>query len=132
MSSGSCRESEDEIAEAVDVGDEAGRDHRGGVGLGDDGRSGDAVAVAVTRGEVRVAGPGAASAPGRTLDAAAEKVAAHGANPWVFAADARHFWQFAGAAEKAAREALTEQEHTALLGPWDDSDFWPESFGYAP
>ncbi len=36
-------------------------------------RTGDAVAVAVTRGEVRVAGPGAASAPGRTLDAAAEQ-----------------------------------------------------------
>lgn len=34
-------------------------------------RTGDAVAVAVTRGEVRVAGPGEAAAPGRTLDAAA-------------------------------------------------------------
>jgi Fe2+-dicitrate sensor, membrane component len=34
-------------------------------------RTGDAVAVAVTRGEVRVAGPGEAAAPGRTLDAVA-------------------------------------------------------------
>ena len=34
-------------------------------------RTGDAVAVAVTRGQVRVAGPGDAATPGRTLDAAA-------------------------------------------------------------
>lgn len=66
------------------------------------------------------------------LDAAAEKIFAHGANPWVFAADDRHFWQFAGAAEKAARMALTEEEHTAILGPWGDEDVDPESFGYAP
>ena len=66
------------------------------------------------------------------LDAAAEKLAAHGANPWVFAADARHFWQFAGAAEKVALLSMTVDEHTALLGPWDENDFHPESFGYAP
>ena len=73
-----------------------------------------------------------ASQSAAVLDAAAEKIAAHGANPWVFAADARHFWQFSGAAEKAARLALTDEEHTALLGPWSDEDFNPESFGYAP
>ena len=66
------------------------------------------------------------------LDSAAEKIATHGANPWVFAADARHFWQFAGEAEKSARLALTSEEHTALLGPWEEEEFDPESFGYAP
>lgn len=66
------------------------------------------------------------------LDAAAEKIAAHGANPWVFAADARHFWQFAGAAEKAAMASLSSEEHAAILGEWDPEDWSPESFGYAP
>ena len=66
------------------------------------------------------------------LDAAAEKISAHGGNPWVFAADARHFWQFAGTAEKAVLATLTAEEHTALLGPWEEEDFDPEFFGYAP
>lgn len=57
------------------------------------------------------------------LDAAAEKIATHGANPWVFAADARHFWQFARPAEKAALASLTSAEHTALLGPWEEEDW---------
>lgn len=54
-----------------------------------------------------------------TLDSAAAKIAAHGANPWVFAADSRHFWQFANAAEKSALLDLTTGEYIALLGMWD-------------
>lgn len=73
-----------------------------------------------------------AAQPTALLDAAATKIAAHGANPWVFAADARCFWQFAGAAEKAALWELTVEEHAALLGPWEDEEFSPETFGYAP
>lgn len=73
-----------------------------------------------------------AAQPTALLDAAAAKLVAHGANPWVFTADARHFWQFASAADKAAYSALTSEEHEALLGPWEDEDFSPEAFGYAP
>lgn len=53
------------------------------------------------------------------LDAAAAKIAAHGANPWVFAADARHFHQFAGAEDRAALLAMSPEERLALLGEWD-------------
>ena len=49
------------------------------------------------------------------LDSAAAKISAHGANPWVFAADARHFEQFAGQAEICALRALTGAEKAALL-----------------
>ena len=41
-----------------------------------------------------------ASAP-EILETVASKIETHGANPWVFSADARHFWQFAGQAEYA-------------------------------
>jgi len=60
-----------------------------------------------------------AAQPAALLNAAAEKIAAHGANPWVFAADARHFHQFADAADRAALLAMTQQERLALLGEWD-------------
>lgn len=66
------------------------------------------------------------------LDAAARCIEAHGANPWVFGGDARTFWQFAEAADKVALLTLSGQEHTALLGPWEEEDWDPESFGYAP
>lgn len=52
------------------------------------------------------------------LDAAAAVIEAHGANPWVFAADERHFEQFAGAADRAAFEAMPEEAFRALLGHW--------------
>jgi hypothetical protein len=58
------------------------------------------------------------------------KLHLHGANPWVFEADARHFWQFAGVAEKKALYALTRDEHLALLGEWEDADWYPGTFGY--
>ena len=73
-----------------------------------------------------------ADQPVALLDAAAAKIAAHGANPWVFSADARHFWQFAGDAEKAAYIDLSAEEHAALLGQWDEEDSEPEAFWYAP
>ena len=63
------------------------------------------------------------------LDAAAAKLVAHGFAPWVFAGDARRFWQFAGPAEMRAFEALTPAEHDALLGEWSDEDHDPTTFG---
>ena len=65
-----------------------------------------------------------------TLDAAAAVIDAHGANPWVFAADARHFWQFAGCAEVSAMRAMTPGQFSALCGDWSDEDHDPETFGY--
>ena len=70
-------------------------------------------------------------APTGTLDSAAQKVATHGANPWVFTGDARAFWQFAREAELAAFAAFSAEEHLALLGPWDDAEYYPETFGYS-
>lgn len=64
------------------------------------------------------------------LDSAANKIAAAGSNPWVFSADARHFWQFAKDNEKQAMAALTPEEHHAIFGAWDEEDYYPESFGY--
>ena len=66
-----------------------------------------------------------------TLDAAASVIDAHGANPWVFAADARHFWQFASTAEVAAMQAMTAAQFSAVCGEWDDADQDPASFGYS-
>lgn len=66
------------------------------------------------------------------LDAAAEKIAAHGANPWVFAADARHFHQFAGANDRAALLALTAAERLALLGEWDAERGDWDAFSFEP
>lgn len=66
-----------------------------------------------------------------TLDAAAAVIHAHGANPWVFSADARHFWQFASAADVAAMQAMTPAQFAALFGDWDDADHDPASFGYS-
>lgn len=57
------------------------------------------------------------------LKRAVAKIETHGANPWVFAADARHFWQFAEAADVACLTALDSAEHDALLGPWSDEDW---------
>ena len=56
------------------------------------------------------------------LDAAARKIDAHGANPWVFAADARHFHQFASAEDRAALLAMKPNERIALLGEWEPQD----------
>ena len=69
-------------------------------------------------------------APTAALDSAAKKVATHGANPWVFTGDARTFWQFAREAELAAFAALNAEEHLALLGPWAEEEYYPETFGY--
>lgn len=63
------------------------------------------------------------------LDAAAATIATHGANPWVFSADARHFWQFAGKADVAALDAMDATMTDALLG-WADDDWDPATFGY--
>jgi hypothetical protein len=65
-----------------------------------------------------------------TLNAAAEKISAHGANPWVFAADARHFHQFAGAEDLAAILAMTAPERAAMLGEWASEDF--DAFSFEP
>jgi hypothetical protein len=59
---------------------------------------------------------------GAVLNSAAKKIDAHGANPWCFVADGRHFAQFAGAAEYAALSDLTEEEVNALLG-WTEDDW---------
>ena len=64
------------------------------------------------------------------LNTAAYTLEAHGANPWVFSADARHFWQFATAADVAALQALNDMQFRALLGDWDDEDHDPTTFGY--
>jgi hypothetical protein len=57
----------------------------------------------------------------RLLDAAAAKIQQAGASLWVFASDARHFWQFCSAADRAALESLTAEESAALLG-WSEED----------
>lgn len=54
------------------------------------------------------------------LDGAAKVISAHGANPWVFAADARHLIQFSGTAEVAALQAMTDDQREALLSYWTD------------
>jgi hypothetical protein len=51
----------------------------------------------------------------RLLDAAARKIAQHRANPWVFAGDATHFFQFARSRELEALQAMTSDEQEALL-----------------
>jgi hypothetical protein len=56
------------------------------------------------------------------LDSAARKIESHGANPWVFVADGRHFARFAGEAERAALAAMTSEELKALLC-WDEEDW---------
>lgn len=71
-----------------------------------------------------------AAQPVALLDAAAAKIAAHGANPWMFAADARHFHQFAGAEERAALLAMAPTERLALLGPWGPEDW--DAFAFEP
>jgi hypothetical protein len=48
------------------------------------------------------------------LHAAVVKLEAHGANPWVFSADERHFENFAEAADWAAFADLTPAETKAL------------------
>jgi len=52
------------------------------------------------------------------LEAAAAAIKDHGANPWVFSADERHYEQFAGPADRAAFEAMPEGAVRALLGHW--------------
>jgi hypothetical protein len=64
------------------------------------------------------------------LNTATYTLEAHGANPWVFSADARHFWQFATAADVAAMQALNGMQFRALLGDWSEEDHDPASFGY--
>jgi len=66
--------------------------------------------------------------PVDVLDAAAMKIAAHGAEPWVFVADARHFWQFAGSAEEATLQAFTQEEHLALMGEWSKEEYNPDAW----
>jgi len=63
------------------------------------------------------------------LNAAAEKIAAHGGNPWVFVADARHYHQFAGAEDRAALLAMLPAERAALLGEWESEEWNAFSFG---
>lgn len=70
--------------------------------------------------------------PDALLDAAAQKIAANGANPWVFAADARHFHQFAGAEDRAALLAMTPAERLALLGEWDAERGDWDAFSFEP
>jgi len=63
------------------------------------------------------------------LDEVADLIERHGANPWMFAADARHFWQFADTAAVAVLQAMTAEQAAAVLD-WCDEDFDPETFGY--
>lgn len=43
------------------------------------------------------------------LKSAKSKIENMGANPWVFMADERHFYQFATSVDKAAKAALTTE-----------------------
>jgi len=63
------------------------------------------------------------------LDEVADLIERHGANPWMFTADARRFWQFAKVADVAAVQAMTAEMQAAVLN-WDDEDFDPATFGY--
>lgn len=65
------------------------------------------------------------------LDGAARAIETHGADPWVFAGDARHFWQFASIAEAAALQSMTAAQAAAILVNWDDGDHDPATFGYS-
>lgn len=66
------------------------------------------------------------------LDSAAAKILAHGANPWVFIADVRHFEQFAEDCDRAALASFSKDEVDALLD-WEDLDDqeW-QALGYLP
>ena len=67
-----------------------------------------------------------AKASTEALESARRKIETMDANPWVFLGDERHFWQFATETDKAAKAALTLEEHDALLGSdWND-DGWGE------
>ena len=62
-----------------------------------------------------------AKADQEALSSAKKKIETMGANPWVFMADERHFYQYANEKDKAAKAALSTEEFDALLGPdWDD------------
>ena len=52
------------------------------------------------------------------LKVAAITIQTYGANPWVFAADERHFDQFATEADRAALAAMSPLMRAALLD-WD-------------
>lgn len=53
--------------------------------------------------------------PRELLISAAGTISAYKANPWVFAADERHFGQFADEADLAALRAMGREEACALL-----------------
>jgi len=60
----------------------------------------------------------------QTLESIAQRMEDNpGVNPWVFSADARHFWQFCSDMDREFLLALTPEEHIALLGVWDDEDW---------
>lgn len=53
--------------------------------------------------------------PRELLISAAAKISSELANPWVFAADERHFAEFADDADRAALLAMSREEACALL-----------------
>lgn len=57
------------------------------------------------------------------LTSAFEKMFSLGGNPWVFSADARHFWQFANFNDRKVLTEFTDQEHECILGSWDEEDW---------
>ena len=58
------------------------------------------------------------------LEELAKKMANSKANPWVFTADARHFWQFS---DNVDREFFWNQmnndDHRTIFGEWSDEDW---------
>ena len=44
-------------------------------------------------------------------------------NPWVFTADARHFWQFADQYDLEFFWQMSDEDHGAIFGNWSDEDW---------
>ena len=72
----------------------------------------------------------ASACPGG-LDGACERIARHGASPWAFAADARHFHRVAEEREYCALLDMTLWERNALLGWAEEEEFDAAAFGYS-
>ena len=58
------------------------------------------------------------------LEVIAIKMISNNINPWVFVADARHFWQFADKVDlEFFWNQMSDEDHKAIFGYWSDEDW---------
>lgn len=58
------------------------------------------------------------------LELIARKMLKANINPWVFVADARHFWQFADKVDlEFFWNQMSDEDHEAVFGYWSDEDW---------